>query len=377
MANFTFRDFPYIPTLTAMESELKAYGELYDPEKKAILPVWTVGRVGQALDVHQAAGKAAAAVGEQRFVMRLDETVKQPGDDASEKTIAKYDQFNAYTAMLLDPADGYANWRSFVANYDAAIPCLPSPDDQDEYVAAAKAVVKTGSALAFWVDATGHQVSLGALVAALQGISHTDDCLVIVDFGKIIDPDGIGAGFGKIRKSLEESLSAPKFAALTFVATGTSFEPPAATGLWSRRIRELDMFDACGGFAATQYGDYGSVALRVGRGRWVGRVDYAKPTTWIMWRGERATKSEDYKLACQALKASGHMDKAFETWGTKEIIAEADHGSPGHWISVRVNIHLTRQLRRAALELARFRTGDTTPPERLAKDVAILRELKD
>jgi len=384
MAVFSFRNYPYIPTLSAMDAELRGYKELAPADKKAILSVWTAGKLGQAQDVHQAAGKIAAAVGGVPFVLRLDERARQPGAKATKKTIEAHKKYNAFTAAMLDPTDGYANWRGFVSGYDDAIPCLPYPEDAVQYVAAAKSVIDNGSPLAFWVDMTGHAPNLVPLIAALKSVSSTDQCLVIVDFGKIVDTIGAGASFKEIRQSLEQGIGGQKFGALTFVATGTSFDPPPSTGLWARKIRELELFDACGGYDATQYGDYGSVARNVGGGRWVGRIDYAKPATWIMWRGKDPSNSADYVTGCKKIRDSGHMDKGFVTWGTDEILRQAGskvvldgNGGPAHWISVRVNIHVIRQLRRAALEFSRFQIGDATPPERPIKADPVLLKLDE
>lgn len=106
----------------------------------------------------------------------------------------------------------------------------------------------------------------------------------------------------------------------------------------------------CRGNAATCYSDYATVhplSYPGGAGGWVPRVDYPRGTDLFYYRYRRDVGG--YVRAASRVKADekyvNHGD-----WGCNEIeqaAAGSPHGrSPAHWISVRMSLHMARQIER-------------------------------
>ena len=96
------------------------------------------------------------------------------------------------------------------------------------------------------------------------------------------------------------------------------------------------------------YSDYCSVhpiRYEVTGGSWVPRVDFPMKAEYAYTRYRRIEGG--YILAAQEMIASRWFAH-FDCWGCREIFTAssgAPNGlSPSHWISVRINIHISRRI---------------------------------
>ena len=116
-----------------------------------------------------------------------------------------------------------------------------------------------------------------------------------------------------------------------------------------------------GGDAVSIYGDHASVhpiAYPAAQSRFVPRIDYPTANNWIYFR----YREDDggYVRCAEEMTSAGAtwwnpQLVSEEVWGAK-MINQASQGnltklgSPGPWISVRVNLHLWRQIHYLAEE---------------------------
>jgi hypothetical protein len=104
-----------------------------------------------------------------------------------------------------------------------------------------------------------------------------------------------------------------------------------------------------------RYGDYGAihpVKVEVPGSKWIPRIDFPKKRS-IYYHRVRRDKDESSKKAYvtaakRIIRDSSYVDFANrDVWGLDEIIKAANGEptgiSPSFWISVRFNLHVTRQ----------------------------------
>ncbi|MBY8070889.1 beta family protein [Vibrio fluvialis] len=98
-----------------------------------------------------------------------------------------------------------------------------------------------------------------------------------------------------------------------------------------------------------QYGDYASVhpfRNEVTAYNWVPRIDFPTNSSVIFCRKQR--NSGGYKNCANRLTAiSEYKKNPINCWGNQEILdacSKPNGRSPSYWISVRINIHMTRSV---------------------------------
>jgi hypothetical protein len=339
MIDVDFSAYRYFPALRTRQAELKGLEKL-DAERKAkILPTLTLGRWPKALDFSRAAEKAAEAAGG-HFILDL---TSDGAHLANEQ------------AKLRDPAGAFSAWRAFVAATPAAIPVVQAGDGPGvrEFIKQAQEIERATGRVVFRIRDFSKDTT--AAIGALSALDDVRNALVLIDC-QFIRPALVAYVTACI--STINALRA-EFPELVIAVLGTSFPQstvPFADASGTRGsidILERTLHARIGGYAVAAYGDHGSVHSVVYDDapimRWAARVDYPRDLTWYFERRPSDQSAAGYVSAAQAVVALDPDIGTRGIWGEDVIVRAAagdvqNQKAPGPWISVRVNIHLARQI---------------------------------
>lgn len=332
----------YFPTLRTREAELRGLQELDEKRKNSIVPLLTVGAWRGQSDLGKAAEKCVEAMGERPFFMDLS---------------ADSRKVEEHWAHLTQSDNSYENWRNFAASYKGAIPVvlMPAGVKTRDVVQQASAIEELHDCVAFRIQDFSNHTSL--VISAISALKDPRKAIVFVDCQYIRDAmvAYVAAAISTINRLREE------FPALLISVLSTSFpsstlsfaDNAGKTGTIS--IQERDFHARLGGAPVAIYGDHGSIHAvvydEVPVMRWSPRIDYPEYDVWNFERRNAKGIGNDiaYIECAKALvKNFGDAMESSNTWGERMIL-EAAAGkpfakAPAKWISVRVNIHLARQI---------------------------------
>jgi len=353
MVNVDFGAYRYFPALRTRLAELKGLEKLDERRKALILPTLTLGRWPKALDFSKAAQRAAEAAGGP-FILDLTSDGAHLADEQ---------------ARLRDPSGAYAAWRAFAAETPLAIPVVQSTEASGvrDFIKQAQEIEKAAGRVVFRIRDFSRDTP--AAIGALSALDDVRNALVMIDC-QYIRPALVAYVTACV--STINALRA-EFPELVIAVLGTSFPQstlPFADASGTRGsidILERSLHARIGGSAVAAYGDHGSVHSVVYDDapimRWAARVDYPRELDWYFERRPSNQSADGYVSAAKAVAAVDPDIGTRGIWG-EEIILRAAAGdvqgqrAPAPWISVRVNIHLARQIDFASRERAQPGTDD-------------------
>ena len=126
------------------------------------------------------------------------------------------------------------------------------------------------------------------------------------------------------------------------------------------RLAEVDMHSKVDEiFKDVAYGDYGCVnpirndTITMARG-WIPRIDVPLDNKVFYYRKRRqgASYTDTYKTVATRMVSDRKFPRNLSIWGIDQIIdctTTPPSAQPSHWISVRMNIHIEKQIRRLQL----------------------------
>ena len=339
MIQISFDDYGYFPALRTRQAELKGLEQLSHDQKGQCLPMLTLGRWPKATDFNKAAEKAATAMARLPHVLDLTNDISHLGDEQRK---------------LRDPSDAFGAWRSFVGQYECAIPVVqlvPGSKARDQ-VRQATLLEKAAGKIAFRIR--DFAIDTPLVINAISAMDDPGNALVYIDCQYIRSALAayVTAAIATINQLRAE------FPELFIVVLSTSFPPsvlPFADPSQQRGvidIQERDLHSRIGGSAVAAYGDHGSVHSVVYDDmkimRWSARIDYPRELSWHFERRPGEQGDSGYISAAAAIAATDPDIGKRGIWGEDMIVKAAQgnpHGrAPAPWIAVRVNIHLARQL---------------------------------
>jgi hypothetical protein len=339
MIEVNFDDYKYFPALRTRQAELKGLELLNTARKAKILPLFTLGRWPKAVDFSKSAEKVAAVM--EGYPYLLDLT-----SDANHLAEAQQ--------VLRQPENAFSAWRSFAASNANAIPVVQTPAGARtrDISKQAQEIERGSGRLAFRIKEFSTDVP--NVIAALSAIDNPKNAIVFVDCQYIRSalPAYITASIATINQLRAE------FPELFVAVLSTSF--PVSTVKFADQsglrgsidIMERELHQQIGGDAIAAYGDHSSIHSIVYDDvpimRWAARVDYPRPLDWYFERRPQDQSADGYVSAAQAIAALDQEIGKRGIWGEDMIIKAASGNphakAPGPWISVRVNIHLSRQI---------------------------------
>jgi hypothetical protein len=332
----------YFPTLRTRAAELRGLQELDDERKSSIVPLLTLGAWRGQSDLGKAAEKCVEAMGGRQFFMDLS---------------ADSRKVESHWASLNQSDNSYENWRNFAASYAGAIPVvlMPAGARTRDIVQQASAIEESHGCVAFRIQDFSAHTPL--VISAVSALKNPSKAIVFVDCQYIRDAmvAYVTAAISTINRLREE------FPAILISVLSTSFPSStlpfadAAKQTGAIGIQERDFHVRVGGSPVAIYGDHGSIHAvvydEVPVMRWSPRIDYPEFNVWNFERRSSTGIGNEaaYVDCARALVRNfGEAMQASNTWGEKMILEAADGRpfakAPANWISVRVNIHLARQI---------------------------------
>lgn len=333
----------YFPILKSTDAELRGYGELQDEVKKRILPTIELtksrrSKTNDNADVWKRIESLKDCIGHRRFILDL----------TTEESL----QNVQIEEMLGNARNGYESWVNFVKRVaDSDLRVIPvvhyNASEQRQVRLQIEALSGISDVLAFRADADDD------IETYVQNIGHSFDTrkLILILDGGYFNPDG---GTSKA-DSFPAALDAVSKIPLKGVTCAASSFPSSVAAHGPERgsfpIAEIDLISSLQEkYEDLYYGDFGSVHPVRYEGRWGGwvpRVDFPIGRRFFYHRCRR--ENGGYARAAHYVVNDPNYSPVseFEVWGDQEIAAAADGNptrkSPAHWISVRINLFLTRQ----------------------------------
>lgn len=335
-------EIKYFPTLRTRAAELRGLKELDDERKSSIVPLLTLGAWRGQSDIGKAAEKCVEAMGGLPFFMDLSAD--------SRKVEAHWEELNRSD-------NSYENWRNFSSKHAGAIPVVLMPNGAKtrDIVQQAAAIEEGHGCVAFRIQDFSAHTNL--VISAISALKNPRNAIVFIDCQYIRDAmvAYVTAAISTINRLREE------FPTLLISVLSTSF--PSSTLQFADAtkqtgaigIQERDFHVRIGGSPVAIYGDHGSIHAVVYDDapimRWSPRIDYPDYNVWNFERRSSTGIGNDaaYTECARALVRNfGELMQASNTWGERMILEAAEGEpfakAPANWISVRVNIHLARQI---------------------------------
>lgn len=347
----SFSQYKYIPTLRTRASELLGIEKLSDSTKNKILPFVCLSKVNRTSDALGAYEKWLGAF-DRPAILSLAESNRLQVDE--------YKQ-------LLSPDNNFESWASFFSEAknknNQLIPSLILNKDvgKRDFVKQLQRFETEFNKVVFKINPL-HRREVAAAITAASVIDSTENILFILDAGQISREHQKATLDATIHCLNELRLVDPS---IEIVTTSTSF--PRMFQSYSKDSQgkygeipmlEWENYHALGGQNIAIYGDYAGIHGEFYEGsyaKFVARVDYPTPATWIFERRRQVKDRNDneiprdqlYSEAAKAIIASESWDDSLDVWGTEVIKQAAENsldkfGSPGKWISVRLNLHIER-----------------------------------
>lgn len=260
-------------------------------------------------------------------------------------------------ATLNQSDNWFENWRKFAERYPGAIPVvlIPPGAKTRDVVQQASAIEDSHECVPFRIQDFSNETPL--VISAISALKDPSKAVVFIDCQYIRDAmvAYTTAAITTINRLREE------FPALLISVLSTSF--PSSTLPFADAtkqtgaigIQERDFNIRIGGSPVAVYGDHGSIHAvvydEVPIMRWSPRIDYPEFNVWNFERRSSSIIGNEaaYVECAKALvKNFGETMQSTNTWGERMIMEAADGRpfakAPANWISVRVNIHLARQI---------------------------------
>ena len=333
-----FDEYGYYPTLRTRNAEMKGLEKLDASLKKRMLPLITLGKWPKSEDFAKSADKAVQAMEGNPFFIDL------PSDPR---------HHSATSTELTNPTDNFAQWRSFVTNYEQAIPIVQmTGGTRREISQQARKLESSVGKIGFRLRDFSKETPL--VIAALSAMDNVENALVFLDAQYIRSAFSayVAACTGTInalRAEIPETIIT--LLSTSFPASRTQHTDSSKMhGSINNMDRELH--ESIGGTPIAMYGDYGSIHAVIYDDqtimRWSPTIDYPLDYEWVFERRTGFENGMGYIDAARALVDTFPDIKKSPLWGD-QMIADAASGkpygsAPQSWIAVRVNLHLARQL---------------------------------
>ncbi|WP_104697781.1 MULTISPECIES: beta family protein [unclassified Helicobacter] len=335
-------EYYYFPILKSRDSELRAYKELSNEDKKKILPILELTRSritprNRNGSIEKKMEEVVSIFAGSCFI--LDLTTEETLDN---------DQIQD---LLLSNENGYEKWVNFVNQYKSRVSFIPTihfnPDCIDDVLKQIEVLSSNFSTLALRLNAldTDNRMYLEKIQ------DHLHKCIVILD-AENQDRD---FNFFKYIKAISDlEIKAIIYAYSCFPAT----VPISNEG----EVKKYTLGPSClyEEFQNVYYGDYALTTARrydmQARG-WIPRIDIpniknSKLEFWYCrYRTSDQFDTERAYIEC-AKKLYSEIgiliDEKKPTWGEK-VFLDAKDGyvagkSPSFWISVRNNIYISKMI---------------------------------
>lgn len=340
-----FSDYLYVPKIRSRGAELAGVKELTAHAKDKILPLIDLCKSNKITEAKPAFDKWLESFDGPAIIS----TVQDPR--------VRVNDYNE----IFPSADSYINWLKFVEDAKKSnnkiIPNLHLNIEMSKraFVQQVRDFENAFGKIVFKINPLKKRDFQAASVAA-SVIQDVSNIMIILDCGQIS------------REHQKPALDATIHALNEIRRIDTAIEIVSMSGSFPRSFApycineretkglipmlEWQNYHAMGGQEVAIYGDYASIHGEFYEGafaRFVARIDYPTPSSWIFERrssnGNDDTRVQLYADAAKVLMGDENWDDSLNCWGAN-IIREAasgtleKFGTPGKWISVRLNLHI-------------------------------------
>jgi hypothetical protein len=362
-----FSDFPYFPSLRCSDGEHIGYRKLDEPDKDKLLPIFQISQHGDDAGFDSALKLIGESAGERPFILdmcreqmpapKLPAISKDPKAakalfEAASKNHAEY---MAARGTLMNPTDGYANWRSVIAKFPNAIPTIIIDDNSTKNVLReAMLLSNVSSCLAIRLTRRTDEKMFPVVAQIASMLESVDHLLIILDAGysRVGPAKGIDFATGAITKITGE-LDAADLPLVRAVYMSSSFPDFDKKGLHSYDNHEWAAWKDAIEYFPFGFGDYAGVyrhPLRAVKPRgWTARVVFPRVDEWLAFKGENSQDRTEFIDGAIAISKHEDFKGAPDIWGTRAINQAAKGDITGlerqrDWVGVKVNIHLHQQV---------------------------------
>lgn len=333
-----FDNYKYYPALRTRAAEILGLSELPYNKKEKILPLITLGKWPRADDIQISLDKTLDAMDGLPFILDVTQENKHHCSSSLE---------------LISHENNFSNWISFCSQNEKIVPVVQMPDAARlrDIVQQARTLEREKGSIAFRIKNLNSDIN--KTIASLVSLDSPDKAIIFIDLGYIrghvsaITSAAISA-INQIRTELPEAIIS--VLSTSFPSSVANFSSESGQSGYID-IMEREFHQAIGGRGVSIYGDHGSIHSVVYDdvgGRYVPRIDVALDDAWYFER-RPGLDSKGYIEAAQAILTKYPSYLENESWGAQMIKNAATNniagmGSPAKWISVRVNLHLTKQI---------------------------------
>lgn len=343
-------DFNYFPLLRTRDAELKAYSNLSSHVKDGILPIFEITRsrrsknnpdgninkrVEQLLDIH----------GARPFIIDL----------------TTHEMWNNLQIdnLLNNFQNGFSAWCDFLSSIknDSIVPMIhyhnrASTEDIKQQISK----LENNFNNIAYRDNVNDIDLMERLIQIVDYCNKPENLVVILDTG-MLDIQNTFTPVNTFQQRIEE-INQKIRAGLIIILAGFFPQSVVAPGYGQDDhgqfeilpIRVFNRLNISESTIPIRYSDYGSVCpnpYSSGFGGWVPRVDVPMNDTLFYYRFRRDVGGY-IRAASEVLSdAIYEINTNEDVWGDNEISQAAEGNpngrSPAHWISVRVNLHISRQ----------------------------------
>lgn len=361
-SNINFENYGYYPRLRTRVAELNGLRHLTDERKDKIIPLLSLGKWPKATNFDGAANKIPEIFQNRPYFLDLTDEKNTYADDRSN---------------LKSSHNGYENWINYIQKFENAIPILQIENKGSlrDFTQQARKCENFFGKLGFVIQDFNNDIN--KVISALSSIDDVENAMVFIDSKYIRNsyPAILAANIAAINKIREDIPSANITTLSTsFPSSLASFSNNGQGRTGAIEILERQLHGELGGYEVSNYGDYASIHGVVYDDapeimRWAARVDYPKEQNWLFERRPKCTAKSDFQDAAKAILEDNPEIGTRDIWGEKMIKGTACDPNfdeigfgPASWISVRVNIHLSKQIDFSEMMLS-------SPEEELDEDL--------
>ena len=367
-----FNQFCYFPALLASDVERLAFDELSVQAKETTLPIFELARYRTEGDFGHSMELLHSLQAGSSYLLDIDKRAapppyqaQNPGDPRAEALrVAQQTEtqiaFNAQLSRLLQPTNGFENWRQFSAQFPNAVPVLQFTNpvaQQMNILRQAALLSQGGQSIAMRVRSHMSEISCQIAAQILALLPTSSQLLLIFDAGQSRrDLIGRGEWIANSMDIIVSEMEIQQQAGLVAVAMSNSFNAPSHSGMREAVNHDWTVWNEALEPFAFRFGDYGASQRQTDLSAFVPRsfratVVHSLDQGWLIHRHENADDPNGWVVGAQAIVNHDSFDP-INSWSDNIIVDVANNGLGQHstsrtWHAVRVSGHLERQARYA------------------------------
>lgn len=370
MANVDFTQYAYYPALQCSVEEHLAYDHLSDDDKDAIIPIFELSQRGTENNLDSGIKAIKQSAGIRPFLLDLckdlapapyvSKKMKESGEHKAkiEELKAAQEQYNSLLAELLDPSDGFGEWRQLAAQFENCIPVIQYRDAKAEHrhiLRQGAQLSRDGSDLAIRITEEAGEEIINSVAQLIAILDDDAQLLVIIDCGQGRQRQTERAKYARqIANSIGKEIDLSQLGQVEFVCMSSTFKEPGKEGLFDYPGYDWDILEGASEAYTMMFGDYGAHFRRKRTttyvpSDWKPMVVFPLDRGWIMYRHENTKDEQGWIIASKAIKSHESYSPLKGTWGQTILDRGAKGdiegiGLPRFWRAAKSNMHMHRQI---------------------------------